>query len=71
MLKKGADLAKVQQAVLEVVAQQRGTLIDGHIVADVDEVKVRQVHAVNVHVAPDARPLGPTKLMSTPRMCAL
>lgn len=59
---KWAHLAKVQQAVLEVVAQQCGALVDGNIIADVDQVKVRHVHAVNVHIPPDARPLDPTML---------
>ena len=41
-------LSKVQEAILEVVAEQGGALVDSHIISDVDEVKVGEVEAVQV-----------------------
>jgi hypothetical protein len=52
-----AHLSKVQVAIFEIVAQKCGTLIDGHIITDVDEIKVRQVDCVQEDIPSDASTL--------------
>ena len=53
----GPHRAKLQQAVLEVVAGDGGALVDDRAVADVDHVQVAHVQRVDEHVLADARAL--------------
>ena len=47
-------LAEVQLSVLEVVADDCGTLVDNHAIADGDQVKVTHVQRINVAALPNA-----------------
>lgn len=50
-------LVKVQEAVLVVMAHDRGAFTDRHIVSDADQVKVRHIQGVDHNVLPDVRTL--------------
>ncbi len=48
--KQDTHLSKMEVTVLEIVSQQRGALVDGDVVPNVDQVEVGEVQAVQISI---------------------